>query len=162
VVLSGEVEPALAESAEHMQLRYNYDGENTRVLIYNMDGDAYLEAGEVLDLKGSSIVEIDVGSYEGLVLKPNVNTLPRDFTLSQNYPNPFNPTTTFHFGLPNASDWKLSIFNLLGQTVETFEGHDEAGYVHLRWDASRFASGVYFYRLQAGDFTATKKMVLLK
>ncbi len=162
MTLSGDVAPTLAESARHMQLRYNYDGENTRVLIYNMNGQAFLEAGEVLDLKGSSIVEIDVGSYEGLVLKPNVNTLPRTFSLSQNYPNPFNPTTTFHFGLPQASDWKLSIFNLLGQTVRTFEGHDEAGYVTLRWDASRYASGIYFYRLRAGDYTATRKMVLLK
>lgn len=162
MVLSGEVVPTLAESAGHMQLRFNYDGENTRVLIYNMNGHAYLQAGDVLNLKGSSIVEIDVGSYEGLVLKPNVNTLPQAFTLSQNYPNPFNPTTTFHFGLSQACDWKLEIFNLLGQTVQTFEGHDEAGYITLRWDASHYASGIYFYRLQAGDYTATKKMVLLK
>jgi hypothetical protein len=88
--------------------------------------------------------------------------LPTEFALSQNYPNPFNPTTTIEFSLPTASEYKLSIFNVLGQVVKTFEGRSEAGYLSFDWDASMQSSGVYLYRLEAGSFEATRKMVLLK
>ena len=91
-----------------------------------------------------------------------LNELPEDFHLSQNYPNPFNPSTTFEFALPVASEWKLIVYNVLGQSVRTWTGESDAGYVRVDWDASAYASGVYFYRLKASDFSATKKMVLLK
>lgn len=96
-------------------------------------------------------------------------SLPSDFSLEQNYPNPFNPSTTIEFSLPHASEISLVIFNLLGQNVATLANRAPyASGVHsLQWDGrdnagNPTASGVYFYRLTAGDFTQQKKMMLLK
>ena len=89
--------------------------------------------------------------------------LPDKFSLSQNYPNPFNPETTISYDLPVASDVKIVIYNLMGQEVRRWDIQGQpAGNHRVRWDASSFASGVYLYRLQAGDFVQTRKMVLLK
>lgn len=90
--------------------------------------------------------------------------LPEDFTLSQNYPNPFNPSTTLQFGLPEASQVRLEIFNLLGQKVSTLVAGDkmQAGWHSIQFDASNLSSGVYIYRIQAGEFVQTKRMLLIK
>ncbi|MCP4705414.1 MAG: T9SS type A sorting domain-containing protein [candidate division Zixibacteria bacterium] len=89
-------------------------------------------------------------------------TKPHSFRLSQNHPNPFNPITEIEFDLPRTTNWTLTIFNIIGQRVESFTGHDAAGLVNISWDASDFTSGIYFYRLETDEFTNTKKMVLLK
>jgi hypothetical protein len=88
--------------------------------------------------------------------------LPVEFALSQNYPNPFNPTTAIELSLPVASSYTLTIYNILGQVVETFEGYSDRGYQTINWDASKQASGIYLYKIEAGSFTATRKMILLK
>lgn len=90
------------------------------------------------------------------------NGLPKTFALFQNFPNPFNPSTVIAFDLPRASNYSLKIYDLLGQTVREFNGHAGAGRVQVTWDARNQASGVYFYRLTAGNFSATRKMLLLK
>lgn len=90
------------------------------------------------------------------------SALPTEFALSQNYPNPFNPTTAIDLSLPVASQYRLTIYNIVGQVVETMEGYAEAGHETLTWDASEQSSGIYLYKVQAGSFTATRKMVLLK
>jgi hypothetical protein len=83
--------------------------------------------------------------------------------LSQNYPNPFNPSTTIRYGLPNKSAVQLTLFNSLGQQLATLvNGEAEAGYHEVRFGGLGVSSGVYFYRLQAGDFVATKPLLLLK
>jgi len=90
-------------------------------------------------------------------------SLPTEFSLGQNYPNPFNPITDISFSLPVASHVKLEIFNVMGQKVATVvDRHLEAGNHSVTWDGSQGASGVYLYRLTAGDFVESKKMVLLK
>jgi len=91
-----------------------------------------------------------------------VGLIPENFALHQNYPNPFNATTTIRFSLPLATDYELTIYNVSGQQVDRFEGTHEAGVVDITWDADQHASGIYLYKLAAGNFTATKKMVLLK
>jgi hypothetical protein len=91
-----------------------------------------------------------------------VGELPNDFALGQNYPNPFNPTTTIDIYLPVASDYTLTIYNITGQVVTSFVGRADAGTQSIVWDAGENASGVYFYKLEAGTFTGLKKMVLLK
>ncbi len=88
--------------------------------------------------------------------------LPEEFALSQNYPNPFNPSTSIELALPRASEWNVSIYNVLGQRVEEFTGFNEAGIVSINWDASKQSSGIYFYKAVAGDFADSRKMILLK
>ena len=85
------------------------------------------------------------------------------FRLYQNYPNPFNPSTTITYALPNRAHVSLTVFNILGQQVATLvNGEEQAGYHEVKFNGSGFASGVYFYRLQAGSFTQTRKVLLLR
>lgn len=94
--------------------------------------------------------------------------VPTDYYLNQNFPNPFNPSTTIAYGLPERSRTRLVVYNVLGQRVATLVDREQpAGRYKIVWDgrdaAGRpVASGVYIYRLQAGDFVATKKLVLVK
>lgn len=89
--------------------------------------------------------------------------LPNSFALKQNYPNPFNPVTQIAFDLPQASRVELSVYNVLGQKVVTLiDGQMEPGSHVVEWDGSNNSSGVYFYRISADSFTATKKMMMLK
>ena len=90
-------------------------------------------------------------------------SIPATYSLAQNYPNPFNPTTVISFQLPVTSRTTLRIYDVLGREVVTLVDEVRpAGTYTLRWDAAQNSSGIYFYRLQAGNFTATKKLVLLK
>lgn len=91
------------------------------------------------------------------------NDVPVSFSLGQNIPNPFNPATTISFSLPEASVVTLEVFNIQGQKIGTIaSGPYGAGDHVVTWDGSALASGMYLYRLEAGSFTATKKMLLLK
>ncbi|MFK7848936.1 MAG: T9SS type A sorting domain-containing protein [Rhodothermales bacterium] len=89
--------------------------------------------------------------------------VPEDFNLAQNYPNPFNPQTTIEFSVPAATDLQLKIFDLSGREIATLaDGFYTAGVHNIAWDAGQFASGVYVYRMTAGDYTATQRMTLVK
>jgi cytoskeletal protein CcmA (bactofilin family) len=94
--------------------------------------------------------------------------IPAAYALDQNYPNPFNPTTTIRFGLPEASEVTLKIFNIRGQLVRTLaSGGFDAGYHQIQWNATnengvKVSSGMYFYQIQAKDFQQVKKLLLLK
>ena len=89
--------------------------------------------------------------------------LPASYALLQNYPNPFNPETTIEYALPAAGEVLIAIYNLRGQEVARLvKENQQAGFHKVLWDASDASSGIYFYRLQAGDFVRTRKMLLLK
>jgi len=89
--------------------------------------------------------------------------VPREYGIFQNYPNPFNAITSFEYGLPEDSHVTIIIYDLLGHQVATLiSQHQSAGHHQVSWDAGANSSGIYFYRIQAGDFVNTKKMVLLK
>jgi hypothetical protein len=97
---------------------------------------------------------VSVGEYSGI---------PTEFTLDQNFPNPFNPATVIRYGLPHAAQVTLRIYNMLGQVVATLATEvQNAGYHRVEFNGASLASGVYFYRLEAGNFVATKKLLLLK
>ncbi|MFZ2866061.1 MAG: C25 family cysteine peptidase [Ignavibacteriaceae bacterium] len=97
------------------------------------------------------------------VIEVDYSAIPSSFSLSQNYPNPFNPTTTIQFGIPKEVKVTLKVYDALGCEVETiYDKVLEPGYYKHQWEGSKYASGVYFLRLQAGNFTSSKKMMLLK
>ena len=94
--------------------------------------------------------------------------IPSTFALHQNFPNPFNPITTLSYDLPNDSDVRLAIFDMLGNEVATLVNtNQQAGFRSVQWDGTdsvgrAVSAGVYLYRIQAGEFVETRKMVLLK
>lgn len=114
------------------------------------------EGGEGADhnLIGTTILDVGGGS---------INTIPPNPSLTQNYPNPFNPVTTIRYQLTTQSHVTLTIFDVLGCEVATLINRvEEPGYKSVKFDASKLPSGVYFYRLQAGSFVQTNKMLLMK
>ncbi len=110
------------------------------------------------DNKGALYVDFDkVTAVSGAV------TPPQQFFLSQNYPNPFNPSTTIKYELPRTSQVNLSVYDILGRQVSVLvNDRRDAGSYEVKFDGSAFASGVYFYRLQAGTYVVTKKLLLLR
>jgi limonene-1,2-epoxide hydrolase len=91
------------------------------------------------------------------------NAAPREYALEQNYPNPFNPVTIVRYQVPSPAHVVLSVYNLLGQKVETLvNGPQSPGYKSVSWDASGVPSGIYYYRLTAGSFMATRSMMVIK
>jgi len=95
-------------------------------------------------------------------IEDNTSPLPQDFDLKQNYPNPFNARTEIAFELSRESDVKLEIFSVTGQLMERISDHFESGSNSINWDASDYASGVYFYKFSAGDQSRIMKMTLVK
>jgi minor extracellular serine protease Vpr len=116
-----------------------------------------------LGTTGNFRIRAQVIYGSGVTAIEQVSAVPQQYELLQNYPNPFNPSTTFSFALPAKDHVTLRVFNLLGQEVATLLDEDLAPGKHqLRWTAEGLASGTYFYRLQAGGFQETKKMVFVK
>jgi hypothetical protein len=101
------------------------------------------------------------GEYDGPYVE-NIS-LPKEYSLQQNYPNPFNAETKISFALPHDVHTRLTVYNIMGQVVEVLVDENlPAGYHHVTWNGAGFASGVYFYRLDAGDKSFTRRMTLLK
>ena len=89
--------------------------------------------------------------------------LPQEFALSGNHPNPFNASTVIQYELPRTAHVRLEVYNLFGQKVATLvDSEQQAGHQSVTWDASQLSSGLYFYKLTAGDFSETKRMILVK
>jgi len=129
-------------------------------ISFKAKADAGLKLSDVA-LYGSKAQVVDAQWVNGVV-KAGAG-LPTEFALSQNYPNPFNPTTLIKYDLPVDCQVKLDVYNVVGQRVATLvDGQQKAGYKVVTWNAQDIASGVYFYKLTAGDFTSIRKMVLLK
>jgi hypothetical protein len=160
--------PQLGTGAESMDIKFAREGNELRVLIYNI-GSEMIEAGEeyLVNIPGNvELTGAEVATYDGFGVDALVRHIPLMFA-SKNYPNPFNPSTTICLSLPQASAWSVKIFNVAGQLVNEYAGYDEAGMVDVVWDGTdsngrTVASGIYFYKAQAGEYTATKKMMLMK
>jgi hypothetical protein len=105
---------------------------------------------------------LDLGRYVTSA-GPEERSVPLVYFLYQNYPNPFNPSTTIRYALPNKSNVTLTVYNTLGQRVALPQnGEQEAGYHEVQFDGRNMASGVYFYRIHAGDFVETKRLLLVR
>lgn len=108
-------------------------------------------------IEGQGLNEIIIG------VNQISSQVPGDFKLHQNYPNPFNPVTKIKFEIPRSSNAKLSVFDVTGRLLtEIFNRDFEAGTYETDFDGSRYSSGVYFYKLEAGSYTKTRKMILIK
>ncbi len=147
-------------------------GDTTTMLLVNVEGGPVLPGGLhllfELDDASARLVELQVIDASGLPFKLDYNevTLPDDLALHQNYPNPFNPATTIEFYLPVEEDWSLTIYNVTGQLVRQFKGHN-SGDVEVFWDgrdsySNEVASGIYLYRLESAESLAVRKMMLLR
>jgi len=160
--------PQLGTGASGMDLKYGREGDQLRVLIYNI-GSGMITAGEngLVTIPGNvELTGAEVASYDGFSVDALVRNLPQTFAVN-NYPNPFNPSTKICLSLPEASRWTVKIYNVAGQVVNEYAGYSEAGNVEVMWEGtdnngSPVASGIYFYKAQAGQYTATRKMVLMK
>ena len=169
IMLSWEVEEEVSgyNLLRSINREDNYSNINSNLLTVNTYKDTQVEMAtiyyyklEVIDRDGMSIVF-------GPILA-SIKNVPNQFALRQNYPNPFNPETTIRFDLPTAAPVKLNIYNAKGQLVRTLVNEKmESGYHNICWDGTDetgypVASGVYFYRINADKFNASKKMVMLK
>ena len=132
---------------------------NVRVRVHNLNPDPELSLSAWTTV--TAIPSEDVAAKQ-------VASIPASFELAAAYPNPFNPSTTISYALPQAADVRLDIYNVMGQRVRTLVAADQpAGYYAVEWQATddsghTLSSGVYFYRLQAGAFRATKRMLLMR
>jgi hypothetical protein len=110
----------------------------------------------------------DMGAWESMDITSDIaaesgSPIPTFYALEQNYPNPFNPSTTIEFALPKSAFVTLKVYNLLGEEVATLVAEQRSAGIHkLNWDASGLASGMYLYRLEAGSFVQTKKLILMR
>jgi hypothetical protein len=127
--------------------------------VYNNElyaGGTFTEAGNV---SASRIAKLT----SPVGVKEETENLPKDYELFQNYPNPFNPTTNFGFRITNSGFVTLKVYDVLGREMTTLVSEEKpAGEYEVKFNASSLPSGAYFYRLQAGEFSDTKKFVLLR
>jgi hypothetical protein len=167
--VNGDVgRPQLGNGASTMDMKYAVEGNEMRVLVYNI-GPEMIAAGEneLVRITGNvELIGAEVATYDGFGIDALVRNLPQTFSVT-NYPNPFNPSTKICLALPEASAWTVKIYNVAGQLVNEFSDYSEAGTVEVMWNGtdnsgSAVASGIYFYKAQAGQYTATRKMILMK
>ncbi|MFH2056996.1 MAG: FlgD immunoglobulin-like domain containing protein [bacterium] len=174
---NAEIELALSGLGERFQVLTGQDRDTLRLLLLRPQGrqGGLPVSGELFAISGATEVELVAQSLvdsrcREVVLKydSRAATLPDGFSLTQNHPNPFNPETTIDFALPQDAEVTLVVYNVLGKKVrELVSGWLPAGEHQIRFDGredsgAELASGVYFYRLRAGTFEDTRKMVLLK
>ncbi|MCI0448461.1 MAG: T9SS type A sorting domain-containing protein [Chlorobi bacterium] len=137
----------------------------SRTLMYEIglyrDGYCEIQTGAMDELNGCIINGIQYGVMLGI--GPISGSVPDKFKLYQNYPNPFNPSTSIKFDVPKKTNLKLVIYDVLSREIETLVDEQlNPGEYEVRWNAENYPSGMYFYSIEAGDFSKTGKMVLIK
>jgi hypothetical protein len=147
-LIGGKGSKALQNSIKNVSLNNNDEGDTASIRISDNEEDAT-----------ENIVDMSATRIDNSPMKQP----PKEFTLNQNYPNPFNPSTTISFSLPQKLLVSLKVFDALGKEVSTLLSEElPAGKYRRQWSAAGLPSGIYFYRLQTGFFTETKKLILLK
>jgi C1A family cysteine protease len=154
-------------------------GAQTRWKMFKVDLSSVLGGtAEKVWIRFRFVSDANAGNYAGILiddvyiyLEPasqieltrDNHTVSQTFALEQNYPNPFNPTTNISYQLPVNTRVKLALYNYRGEMVRVLvDGQQEAGYYHLKLDFSDLPSGIYFYHLKAGNFSQTRKCLLIK
>ena len=158
-------EPLLEKVVSSSYKAYGNDGNHfNRAINDGTNSAVSAEVAEALHSASDHLPVIADFDLRISTIKSDIDSeIPTSFKLEQNYPNPFNPKTIINYELPTTNIVELSIYNLLGQRVVTLVSKKQrAGHHRVEWDASIFASGVYFYSIEAGDFQQVKKMVLFK
>ena len=146
---------------------YDADGSMTSGLSKQWDGTNWILGNGVFyfdnELISNSSGEKFEIFYASVTNIRNNEVSKNNFVLSQNYPNPFNPTTTITYSIPTSGFVTLKIYNLLGSEIATLVNEEKNyGTYKVNWNAQNLSSGVYFYKMQAGSFSETKKLILLK
>ncbi|MCW8996337.1 MAG: M1 family aminopeptidase, partial [Psychromonas sp.] len=147
-----------------VQIRFNTSLGDTTITLFN---NAQTQNFQFQIVGNPQSIVFDPGNWilkdlQGVTEVKDLN-IPLQYSLSQNYPNPFNPSTTIEYSIPKSGNVTLKIFNVLGKEVATLvNGQNEAGKHIVNFDATDLNSGVYFYKIEAGSFVDTKKMILLK
>ena len=147
-----------------VQIRLNTTLGDTIVTLFN---DAQTQNFQFQVVGNPQSIVFDPNNWilknNTVITELNDMNVPLEYSLEQNYPNPFNPITTIEYSIPQNSYVTLKVFNVLGKEVATLvNGQNEAGKHTINFDASALNSGVYFYRIDAGNFVETKKMILLQ
>jgi hypothetical protein len=133
--------------------------DNVNVYCFAING-TYLYAGTE---SGGVFLSTNNGTSWTVVNSGLTDASPTQFVVNQNYPNPFNPTTTIRYGLPHKTFVTLAVYDTLGQQVaQIVNEQQQAGYHETVFRGDGLASGVYFYRLQLGNFAATRKVILVR
>lgn len=141
--------------------RHVYDDETVYTITDSLGITTMEQFLSLLDASGALINGRMYGTFTAVA--PDPLTLPNAVHLDQNYPNPFNPTTTISFSIPRTTFTTLKIYNTLGQEIATMVSESlNPGTYSKQWNANGVASGVYYYRLQAGDLVQTRKLLLLR
>jgi hypothetical protein len=167
---SGSV--ADVKNLSSMDLKWNDADGKLRVLVWSPEAN-FVPAGASdlfsFEAEGVELIGVEAADDMGRALKGDVFTqvIPKAFALKGNYPNPFNPTTNVAFALPEAGNVSLNIYNITGQLVWSHSSWYGAGEHVITWHGKNsagddVASGIYFYRLQAGDFNAMRRMLIVK
>jgi hypothetical protein len=134
-----------------------------KVKAVNIDIRLQDETGLKLNKDLKNADEIIINDPSITALKVTGESVPIKFALEQNYPNPFNPRTNIEFRIPNFEFVSLKVYDLLGKEVATLVNEEmDAGSYEIEFNPKGLSSGIYFYKLQAGSFVATKKMILLR
>ena len=138
-----------------------YDAEQDRTFI--LENALAFKADAMLGTPSNPVVFAAETPQAKALAAAKAAELPEAFSLAQNYPNPFNPVTTINYELPEPVRVRLKVYDMLGREVySVLDADQEAGRYDVRFDASRLASGIYFYRIEAGSFVQVRKMVLLR
>ncbi|MCX8056623.1 MAG: T9SS type A sorting domain-containing protein, partial [Ignavibacteria bacterium] len=142
----------------------NLTGGEYQIIAEATEYENTAENGSViLDYGTNSSKTKDLYLTPASATKVESGSTPNSYALFQNYPNPFNPSTTIRFILPEKSKVSLEVYNLIGQKVATLINSElNAGEYNVEFNGSNLSSGIYLYKLQAGNFTSTKKMLLIK
>ena len=176
--------PELTDRTKDLSLFFSASNGILKIGIIDLAGKHLIPAGDgplvklsitgsdlgSLELQKAILVDEKATPFEVIILPKEESpaTRPRGFALLQNYPNPFNPETEISYSLPEHSQVRLAIYNLMGQKVRILvDEYQAAGHKTVHWDGTdedgnKVASGIYFYRIKAGKYAETKKMILMK